>query len=173
MVTDASRRIHILKVRFLLLKISPLNVKRKCDPLLYQQCCGSTSFGGHRSLLTPYIPETGVSNWVPRLWKAVDLWEGACMEASVNFQNVTVVIAATSSHHNVPWNVFSSRGLEVICHHWSVVQAAHSCILALLPWIRNKTYQLCPPLLTVEFSSVEHLAGFHLQWHGQGTKKLY
>lgn len=55
--SDVSRGIHILKVRFLLLKISVINVRSEGDPLLYQQHCASVSSGGHERLLTPYIPE--------------------------------------------------------------------------------------------------------------------
>lgn len=45
--------------------------------------------GGMKVSWPPTFQKPEVNNSVPHLWKAVDLWEGACMEASINFQNVT------------------------------------------------------------------------------------
>lgn len=122
----------------------------------------------------PTFQKSGVSNWAPDCEKLLTSGRELVWKQVLIFKMWLVVIAATSPHHNVSWNVFWARGLKVICHHWSVVQAAHSYILALPPTPDLKqNIPLCPPLLIFEFSRVQHLSGLHLQWHGQGTKKLY
>lgn len=103
--SEVSRGIHILKVKCLLLKIS---LKSECDPLLYP--CAPTSSGGHQSLLTPYIPEIRGQQLGARLRKTVDLWEGACMEASVNFQNVTGCDSSNLTSSQCLLECFLSKG---------------------------------------------------------------
>lgn len=107
-----------------------VSINVNSDPLLYQQLCAPTSSGGHWSLLTPYIPEIGVSNWVPHLWKAVDLWEGACMEASVNFQNVAGCDSSNLTSSQCPLECFLVRSRSDLS---SLVSGTSSSFLYLCP----------------------------------------
>lgn len=129
--------------------------------------------GSHRSLLTPYIPEIGVNNWVPCLWRAADLWEGACIEASVNFQNVTGCDSSSLTSSQCPLECFLVKGSSSDLS--SLVSSTSSSFLypCPSPLDLKQNIPFYPPLLTAEVSCVEHLSGLHLQWHGQGTKKLY
>ena len=113
-----------------------------CDPLPYQQYYAPTSSGGHQSLLTPlHSRNQGSATGCPAREKLLTSGRELVWKQVLIFKMWLVVIATTSPHHNVPWNVFWARGLKVICHHWSVVQVAYSYILALPPWTQNKTSQ--------------------------------
>lgn len=109
-------------------------------------CCISNT--GLQSLLgatkvswPPTFQKSGVSKWVPCLRKTVDLWEGACIEASVNFQNVTGCDSNNLTSSQCPLECFPVKGSRSdLSSPVSGIKAAHSCILALLPWTRNKTY---------------------------------
>lgn len=100
----------------------------------------------------PTFQKSGVSNWVPCLWKAVDLWEGACMEPSVNFQNVAgFETAATSSHH---------KSLECF-----LVMGSRNDLSSLVSGTSISFLYLCPASLTWNETYHSALLLSHLNFH--------
>ena len=158
--SNVLRGIHIFKVRFLLLRISLVNGKSECDPLLYQQQCGPVSSGGHESLLTLYIPEIRGQQVGAQV---VDLWDGACIEASVNFQNVTGCDSTNLTSSQCPLECFPVKRSRSDLS--SLVSGKSSSFLYHCPSPLDQKQNIppCPPLLTFEFSCVQHLSGLHLQ----------
>lgn len=120
--------------------------------------------GGMKVSWPPAFLKSGVSHSVPHLWKAVDLWKGACMEAGINFQNVTGL--DNNTLFPSPWALECfpvkrpRRNLSSLASG-SSRSFLHPC-LSLWTWKthpNSHAFNICQ--------------GLHLQWHGHHTKKLY
>lgn len=106
-------------------------LKYRVSPSFWRPHCASS--GRHEGLLTPCIPEIrGQQQCAPLVKSCWPLEGGLVWKQVLIFRMWLVLITTPSSHLHEPWNVFQSRGLDVICHHRPAAQADHSCISAFL-----------------------------------------
>lgn len=127
--------------------------------------------GGMKVSWPPTFQKSRVSNSVPHLWKAVDLWEGACMEASINFQNVTGLDNNTLFPSPCALECFPVKRPR--SNLSSLVSSSRSFLhpcLSLQTWTKHAV----PPSLSHPNCHVFNICqGLHLQWYGPHTQKWY
>lgn len=114
------------------LSLSPFHeLTSRVSPSLHKPSCAFS--GRYEGLLTPYIPEIrGQQQCAPLVKSCWPLGGGLVWKQVLIFRMWLFLITRPSSHRHVSWNVFQSRGLGRICHHYLAAQADHSDILAFL-----------------------------------------